>query len=344
MSGKRALITGITGQDGAYLARHLLELGYTVFGASRRSSGDSTGRLKELGIADDIRALKVEMCEYSNIRRALIECEPDEVYNFAAQSFVAESFAQPLYTSDVNGLGATRLLESVREVAPHIRVYQASTSEMFGNSGARGGLDESSPFRPMSPYAVSKLYSHQMIGLYREAYGMHCSSGILFNHESPLRGVEFITRKISDGVVAIQRGHRDRIMLGNLNAERDWGAAPEYVVAMHAMLQKDTPGDYVVATGISHSVRDFANFAFQAVGVQLEWYGEGVDEVGVDSANGAIRIAVDPKYFRPADIERLRGNPARARAELGWQPKMTVPELAAWMVETDMRRAEVGTI
>lgn len=315
-----ALITGITGQDGAYLARFLLERGYRVVGCFRRSSTLSLDRLDYLGVASDVELVPLDLLDTGNIIRVLEKVKPDEVYNLAAQSFVAVSFEQPVATGDITGLGAARLLEAVRTVNPGIKFYQASSSEMFGKARAVP-QDESTPFYPRSPYAAAKLYAHWMTVNYREAYGIFACSGILFNHESPVRGIEFVTRKITDGVARIKYGLAQELRLGNLDAKRDWGFAGDYVRAMWLMLQQPEPGDYVVATGRTHSVRDFVSMAFGYAGLNWRDY-----------------VVVDPRFMRPAEVDLLVGNAAKARTVLGWEPKVSLEELVGMMVEADLQR------
>jgi len=335
MGMKKALITGITGQDGAYLSKLLLDKGYEVHGAFRRTSDLHLGRLKHLGIEDKIQFTPLELLEYSNLHRTLEKIQPDEIYNLAAQSFVALSFEQPVFTSDVTGLGVVRLLEAIRSVNPKIRFYQASSSEMFGKV-QETPQTEKTPLYPRSPYAVAKLMGHWMTINYRESYGMHASSGILFNHESPLRGLEFVTRKITRAAASIKLGMQDTVRLGNLEAKRDWGYAVEYVDAMWRMLQQDQPDDYVIATGKTHSVRDFVEDAFAETGVAIEWKGSGVDEKGLDKSTGKTVVEVDPQFFRPAEVELLIGDCTKARTKLGWKPKVTLKELVAMMVRYDL--------
>jgi len=340
---KRALITGITGQDGAYLSKLLLDKGYEVHGAFRRTSDLQLGRHKFLGIDDKITFTPLELLEYSNIHRTIEKIQPDEIYNLGAQSFVALSFEQPVFTADVTGLGVTRLLEAIRSVNPKIRFYQASSSEMFGKI-QETPQTEQTPFYPRSPYAVAKLMGHCMTVNYRESYGMHASSGILFNHESPLRGLEFVTRKITRAVASIKLGLQETVRLGNMDAKRDWGYAAEYVEAMWLMLQQDEPDDYVIATGRTHSVRDFVEGAFAEIGVTIEWSGKGMDEKGKDKATGKVRVEVDPEFFRPAEVDLLIGDPAKARKTLGWEPKVDLNELVGMMVRHDLKElsAESG--
>ena len=318
--GKTALITGITGQDGAYLAELLLSKGYTVVGAERRASTRNRMRLDELGITGLITFADFDLADQGNMMRVLDKHGPDEVYNLAAQSFVALSFEQPLMTGDVTGLGVARLLEAIRSVNPKIRFYQASTSEMFGKVQAVP-QDEETPFYPRSPYGVAKLYGHWLTVNYRESYDMYACSGILFNHESPLRGPEFVTRKITLAAARIAKGTQKELRLGNLDAKRDWGFAKEYVEGMHLMLQQDVPDDFVLATGATHTVEEFVEAAFSAVG--LEW---------------RDFVVIDPAFVRPAEVDLLLGNPEKAKAKLGWEPRTTFRELVALMVEADMAR------
>ncbi len=342
MSKKKALITGITGQDGAYLTKLLLDKGYEVHGAFRRTSDLQLGRHKFLGVADKISYTPMELLEYSNIHRTLEKIQPDEVYNLAAQSFVALSFEQPVFTADVTGLGVTRLLEAIRSVNPKIRYYQASSSEMFGKV-QETPQNEETPFYPRSPYAVAKLMGHWMTVNYRESYDMHASSGILFNHESPLRGLEFVTRKITRAVAAIKLGTQQTVRLGNLDAKRDWGYAAEYVEAMWLMLQQDTPDDYAIATGKTHSVRDFVEAAFAEIDVTIDWSGSGVDEKGKDKATGKVRIEVDPEFFRPTEVDLLIGDCKKAKEKLGWVPKVHFGELVGMMVRHDLQELTAET-
>jgi GDPmannose 4,6-dehydratase len=320
---RTAFITGITGQDGAYLAELLLERGYRVVGGVRRTSGAGLGRLEQLGIVDDVELVPLELGDQASIRRALGRARPDEVYNLAAQSFVAVSFDLPVATGDITGLGAVRVLEAVRECAPDARLYQASTSEMYGGGDGTVALTETSPFSPRSPYAVAKLYAHHMCANAREGHGMHVSSGILFNHESPLRGAEFVTRKVTRAAARIKLGMQRELRVGNLAARRDWGYAREYVDAMHRMLQQDEPGDYVVATGVSYSVRDLVERAFAAV--DLDWNDH---------------VIVDEQLLRPLDVDTLVGDATKAREQLGWQPRTNFAELVELMVAADVELAE----
>lgn len=343
MTSKAAIITGITGQDGAYLAQLLLEKNYVVYGTFRRTSSVNFWRIEELGIKNNpnLHLVEHDLTDLSASIRLMEKAQPSEVYNLAAQSFVGVSFDQPLTTAEITGLGAVNLLEAIRIVNPKIRFYQASTSEMFGKVQAIPQV-ESTPFYPRSPYGVAKLYAHWMTINYRESYDIFGSSGILFNHESPLRGKEFVTRKITDAVACIQLGKQDRLELGNMDAKRDWGFAKEYVEGMWRMLQADQPDTYVLATNRTETVRDFVNMAFKAVGTQLEWHGEAENEQALDTATGRVLVAVNPKFYRPAEVELLIGNPEKARKELGWEPRTNLEELCQMMVEADLRRNQNG--
>lgn len=340
---KIAIITGITGQDGAYLAQLLLEKGYKVYGTYRRTSSVNFWRIDELGIRNhpELHLVEHDLTDLSASIRLMEKAKPDEVYNLAAQSFVGVSFDQPLTTAEITGLGAVNLLEAIRIVNPQIRYYQASTSEMFGKVQAIPQV-ESTPFYPRSPYGVAKLYAHWMTINYRESYNIFGSSGILFNHESPLRGKEFVTRKITDAVACIALGKQDRLELGNLDAKRDWGYAKEYVEGMWRMLQADKPDTYVLATNRTETVRDFVDLAFKAVDISLEWRGSLEKEQGVDTRSGRVLVAVNPKFYRPAEVDLLIGNPAKARLELGWEPSTTLEQLCQMMVEADIRRNREG--
>jgi GDPmannose 4,6-dehydratase len=340
---KIALITGISGQDGAYLAKSLLGRGYRVVGAYRRTSGPSMGRLQELGIAGDVELVDMELLEESNIRRVLQTLKPDEIYNLAAQSFVGLSFELPLYTADINALGALRFLEVMREVCPNARFYQASTSEMFGKA-QETPQTERTPFYPRSPYGVAKLFAHWSVVNYREAHGLFACSGILFNHESPLRGQEFVTRKVTLGLARVALGQQDCLHIGNLGAQRDWGFAGDYVEGMWQMLQEDEAADYVLATGRTTSVREFIDRAADAYGFDLEWSGEESDARGFDRKDGRTIVAVDPSFFRPTEVDLLIGNAAKAKAMLGWEPKTRLEELIQMMVKADYDRVKTGVI
>ncbi len=342
---KTALITGVLGQDGAYLSKLLLDKGYTVWGAFRRSASLNDWRLRRLGVQDRVRLIPFELLEYSNIVRVLQTVQPDEVYNLAAQSFVGVSFEQPIFTADVDGVGVARLLEAIRLVRPEARFYQASTSEMFGKV-QEPLQSETTPFYPRSPYGVAKLYAHWITVNYREAFDVHASSGILFNHESPLRGIEFVTRKITSTLVRIQRGEAEVLELGNMDAKRDWGFAGDYVDGMWRMLQQDTPDDYVLATGRTETVRDFVRLAAEAAGFDLVFEGEGVDEVATDRKSGRTVVRVNPQFFRPAEVEVLIGDAGKAKRALGWSSTVGLETLATMMVKADhdaLARGEVLT-
>lgn len=344
MAKKKAVITGITGQDGAYLAQLLLEKGYRVYGTFRRSSSVNFWRIEELGIQDhpELKLVEYDLTDLSDSIRLMQTTEADEVYNLAAQSFVGVSFNQPVTTANITGLGAVNLLEAIRIVNPRIRFYQASTSEMFGKVQSIP-QSEQTPFYPRSPYGVAKLYAHWMTVNYRESYDIFGTSGILFNHESPLRGREFVTRKITDTIARIKLGKADLLELGNLDARRDWGYARDYVEGMWRMLQVDEPGTYVLATNRTETVRDFVAMACKAADIGIEWRGEGEAEQAVDTASGKVIVQVNPEFYRPAEVDLLIGDPSRARDELGWEAKTSLEELCAMMVEADLRRNAQGT-
>lgn len=344
MSQKVAVISGITGQDGSYLAELLIEKGYDVHGIARRTSMFNRGRIE--GARDEaVAAGKVyelhygDMGDSSSLNRVLAETRPTEVYNLAAQSHVAVSFQQPEYTGDVDATGVLRLLESIRVNALDARFYQASTSELYGEV-VETPQTETTPFHPRSPYAVAKLYGYWIVRNYRESYGMHASNGILFNHESERRGENFVTRKITLGLSAVKHGTRDRLSLGNLDAKRDWGHARDYVEAMWLMMQQEEPDDYVIATGETHSVREFVVAAAAAAGIEIEWSGEGTDEVGRDRATGQVVVDVDPRFYRPAEVELLLGDPSKAKAKLDWKPKISFEALAEIMMNADLALIE----
>lgn len=343
MGTKSAVITGITGQDGAYLAELLLEKGYEVYGTYRRSSSVNFWRINELGIENNPRLHLVEydLTDLSTSIRLLQSTGAREVYNLAAQSFVGVSFEQPLTTADITGIGAVNLLEAIRIVDPTTRFYQASTSEMFGKVQAIPQV-ESTPFYPRSPYGVAKLYAHWMTVNYRESYGIFGSSGILFNHESPLRAREFVTRKITDSVAKIKMGMLDCLELGNLDAKRDWGFAKEYVEGMWRMLQADEPDTFVLATNRTETVRDFVRMAFKGAGIEVEFRNSDVDEVAVDTATGKTVMRINPKFHRPAEVDLLIGNPEKAARILGWHPETTLEQLCQMMVDADLKRNERG--
>jgi len=320
MSVKQALITGITGQDGAYLARFLVEKGYAVHGVVARRATDTLWRLRELRVLDQVEIIDADLLDLSSLIRAVERSKAEEIYNLAAQSFVNTSWDQPLLTAEVTALGALRLLEAIRIVNPKARFYQASTSEMFGMA-QQPVQDEQTPFYPRSPYGVSKLFAHWSTVNHRESFQMHASSGILFNHESPLRGIEFVTRKVTDAVARIHFGQQDELRLGNIDAQRDWGFAGDYVEAMWAMLQQDEPDNYVIATGRTTSVREMCRVAFAHVGLNYEDY-----------------VVTDSRLFRPAEVDMLVGNPSKAKARLGWMPRTPLEDLIHMMVDADLRR------
>jgi GDPmannose 4,6-dehydratase len=338
-----AIITGVTGQDGAYLAELLLAKGYRVIGTYRRTSSVNFWRMEELGISQhpSLDLVEFDLTDLASAVRLLSTSGVTEVYNLAAQSFVGVSFDQPLTTAMITGVGPVHLLEAIRIVNPRIRFYQASTSEMFGKVQAVPQI-ESTPFYPRSPYGVAKLYAHWMCINYRESYDIFATSGILFNHESPLRGREFVTRKITDSMAKIRLGKLDLLELGNLDAKRDWGYAKEYVEGMWRMLQAEKADTYVLATNRTETVRDFVSMAAKAAGFKLEWSGNAESEVGVDSSTGKVLVRVNPKFYRPAEVELLIGDAQKARKELGWQPRTTLEQLCQMMVEADVRRNENG--
>lgn len=317
---KSALITGVTGQDGAYLAKLLLDKGYQVYGLVARRSSDTRWRLRELGVESQINYLEGDLADACSVQRAVLKSKPDELYNLGAQSFVGSSWDQPVTTGIVDGLGVTHGLEAIRQFSPHTRFYQASTSEMFGLIQAER-QDENTPFYPRSPYGVAKLYGHWITVNYRESFGLHASSGILFNHESPLRGIEFVTRKVTDAVARIKLGKQRELRLGNIDAKRDWGFAGDYVEAMWLMLQQDRADDYVVATGVTTTVREMCRIAFAHVGLDYQEH-----------------VVIDPAFFRPAEVEVLLGNPGKAERVLGWTPKTSLESLIRMMVDADLKR------
>lgn len=342
---KRALIAGITGQDGAYLAEFLLHKGYEVHGIKRRASMFNTARIDHLYRdlhEEDVRFILHygDLTDATNLIRIIQEVQPDEIYNLAAQSHVQVSFETPEYTANSDSLGTLRLLEAIRilNLSDKTRFYQASTSELFGKV-QEIPQTEKTPFYPRSPYAAAKLYGYWITVNYREAYNIFACNGILFNHESPIRGETFVTRKITRAVARISMGLQDRLYLGNMDAKRDWGYAGDYVEAMWMMLQQDKPDDYVIATGENHTVREFVELAFSHVGINVEWQGEGIDEKGIDSATGRILVEIDPRYFRPTEVELLLGDPSKAKAQLGWKPRVTFIELCSMMVKADLEEA-----
>lgn len=350
-SSKVALITGITGQDGSYLAEFLIDKGYEVHGLLRRSSSFNTGRIEHLYLDEWVRDMKkdrlvklhwADMTDSSSLIRIIGEIHPTEIYNLAAQSHVKVSFDVPEYTADTDAIGVLRLLEAVRicGLEKSCRIYQASTSELFGKV-QEVPQKETTPFYPRSPYAVAKLYGFWIMKNYRESYGMYCCNGILFNHESERRGENFVTRKITLAAARIAHGLQDKLYLGNLDARRDWGYAPDYVQCMWLMLQQEQPDDFVIATGEYYSVRDFATLAFHYAGIELEWKDKGMNEKGIDKATGKVLVEVDPKYFRPADVEQLLGDPTKAKEKLGWNPRQTsFEELVKKMTEFDLKNVK----
>ena len=335
---KHALITGITGQDGAYLAQLLLEKNYHVYGLIARRGTDTTGRLHELGIAGQVHLLDGDLIDPSSMIRALEKSKAEEVYNLGAQSFVATSWDQPILTAEVTGVSVVKMLEALRIVNPQARFYQASTSEMFGQI-QEPLQTERTPFYPRSPYGVAKLYGHWITVNYRESFGMHASSGILFNHESPLRGTEFVTRKITVALARIRHGLQDVLELGNLDSKRDWGFAGDYVRAMWAMLQQEQPDDYVIATGETWTVRQFVEKAAVHAGFDMEWRGEAEQTQGVDRKSGKTIVRVNPAFYRPAEVDVLIGDPAKANQKLGWKREVSFDALVQMMAEADLRRA-----
>lgn len=342
-ANKTAVITGITGQDGAYLTELLLGKGYTVYGTYRRTSSVNFWRLEELGVENhgNLHLVEYDLTDLSSSIRLLQNSNATEVYNLAAQSFVGVSFEQPITTAEITGIGPVNLLEAIRIVNPKIKFYQASTSEMFGKVQAIPQI-ESTPFYPRSPYGVAKLYAHWMTINYRESYNIFATSGILFNHESPLRGREFVTRKITDSVAKIKLGKLPVLELGNIDAKRDWGYAKDYVEGMWRMLQADEPDTFVLGTNRTETVRDFVTMAFKATGVDIDWKGQAEQEHGFDASTGKVLVKINPKFYRPAEVELLIGNPAKAKATLGWEPKTTLEELCRMMVVADLARNERG--
>lgn len=341
---KKALLTGITGQDGSYLAELLLSKGYEVHGLIRRSSTFNTDRLDSIYQDPHTRNRKLflyygDLTDSSNLARLIEKIAPDEIYNLGAQSHVLVSFDMPEYTGNVNALGATRLLEAIRETRIKTRLYQASSSEMFGKTQEVPQI-EATPFHPRSPYGVAKVYAYWVTVNYRESYGLFACNGILFNHESPRRGETFVTRKITRGLARIKAGLEEKLYLGNLNAKRDWGYAKDFVEAMWLILQQDQPDDYVIATGQTHSVREFAEQAGQHLGYEIRWQGSGLQEKGIDAVTGKVLLEVDPRYFRPAEVDLLVGDSSKARTKLGWKPKTSFPELVKLMVDADYEQAQ----
>lgn len=340
---KRALITGITGQDGVYLAKLLLEKNYQVFGLIARRGTDTTGRLRELGIADQVHLLDGDLLDLSSMIRAMEKSQAEEVYNLGAQSFVATSWDQPILTAEITGVSVVKMLEAVRIVNPQARFYQASSSEMFGQI-QEVIQTERTPFHPRSPYGVAKLYGHWITINYRESFGLHASSGILFNHESPLRGIEFVTRKITLALARICHGLQNVLELGNLESKRDWGFAGDYVRAMWLMLQQEQPDDYVVSTGQTWTVRSFVEKAAVQAGYDLTWEGENEKTKGIDRKSGKVIVRVNPDFYRPAEVDILIGNPEKAFRKLGWKPEVSFDDLVKMMTEADLKRVFEGKI
>ncbi|MEA2077124.1 MAG: GDP-mannose 4,6-dehydratase [Candidatus Marinimicrobia bacterium] len=341
---KKALITGITGQDGSYLAELLLEKGYEVHGIIRRASSFNTKRIEHLYLDEYIKDMsnkpKIklhygDLTDSSNLNRILEKVKPDEIYNLAAQSHVKVSFEVPEYTAEVDGIGVLRFLDAIKDTKLTTKFYQASTSELYGKA-LETPQTENTPFYPRSPYGVAKLYSYWIVKNYREAYGLFACNGILFNHESPRRGETFVTRKITIAVSRIKKGLQNKIYLGNLNAKRDWGYAPEFVKAMWLMMQQDTPEDYVIATNETHTVREFVELAFHHVGIEITWHGEGENEKGYDKSSGKCLVEVDPKYYRPTEVDVLIGDYSKAKNELDWEPKIKFKDLIKLMVKSDL--------
>ena len=338
---EKALITGITGQDGSYLAELLLEKGYEVHGIIRRSSSFNTGRIDHLYTDPHLNNVHLflhygDMTDSSNLSRLIDKIEPKEIYNLAAQSHVKVSFEVPEYTAQSDGIGTLRLLDAIKDTGINTRFYQASTSELFGGLPETIPQSETTPFYPKSPYAAAKLYAYWITVNYREAYGLYSCNGILFNHESPRRGETFVTRKITRAVSNILKGKQEKLYLGNLDAKRDWGYAGDYVKAMWLMMQQDCPEDYVIATGTAHTVREFATLAFSYAGIDIEWEKKGVDEKGIDKKTGNILVEIDPNYFRPTEVEFLLGDATKAKQKLGWEPKVSFGQLVELMVKHDL--------
>lgn len=340
---KKAFITGITGQDGSYLTEFLLEKGYEVHGIIRRSSVFTTSRLrKEVWNHPNFFTYHGDLADSSNLHRLINKINPDEVYNLGAQSHVAVSFDVPEYTAEVDAVGTIRLLDAIRDMGINTKFYQASTSELFGGLPGTAPQSEKTPFYPKSPYGAAKLYAYWVTVNYRESYGLYACNGILFNHESPRRGETFVTKKITQAVSKIHKGEQDMIRLGNLDAKRDWGYAKDYVEGMWLMLQQDKPQDFVIATGETHSIREFVEKAFAYVDVNIVWRGEGDSEEGIDKSTGRVLVKVDPKYYRPAEVELLWGDPSFAEKELNWKPKTSFDELVQIMMEYDLEFNEYG--
>jgi GDPmannose 4,6-dehydratase len=339
---KKALISGVTGQDGSYLAEFLIKKGYKVYGIKRRSSIIKTDRIDHIYEDPHNKDIKFslhygDMTDSSNLNRIVEEVNPDEIYNLAAQSHVKVSFDVPEYSAEVDAIGTLRLLDAIKEREVKCKFYQASSSEMFGKASEFPQM-ENTRFNPQSPYAAAKVFSYWVTKNYREAYDMYACNGILFNHESPRRGETFVTRKITMAIANIHAGKQEKLYLGNINASRDWGYAPEYVEAMWLMLQQENPEDYVIATNTEHTVKEFCDFAFKEIGITLKWEGKGINEKGINSKTGKTIVEIDPNYFRPTEVERLRGDYSKAQKQLGWKPKVTFEKLVKIMVEADLKR------
>ena len=339
---KKAIITGVTGQDGTYLACHLLKQGYEIWGGTRKKSLDQAWRLRELGIVDRVHVLQLDLIDASLVLKAIESVQPDEIYNLAGHSFVADSFDQPLYTTQVNAIGATHILEAIRETDTNIRFYQASSSEMYGNNG-RMRQNETSHFVPLSPYASGKCFSHWMTVNYREAFNLYACSGILFNPESPLRDDRFVSRKITQGLARIKANQAPFLELGAIDVYRDWGHAEDYVRGMHLMLQQSSPDDYVIASGECHSVREFVDIAAMSCGWCPQWIGEGLNETCIDQQSGNQLVRINPNYMRSWDMRRISGDPAKAKSKLGWKPKFNFQTLVSEMMEHDLRNFSKNT-
>ena len=339
---KKAFITGITGQDGSYLAELLLEKGYEVHAILRRASVFTSHRIEHIFDNKNLFTYHGDLTDSSNLHRLLMKIKPDEIYNLGAQSHVAVSFEVPEYTANVDGLGVIRLLDAVRDLGPNCKYYQASTSELFGGIPGTEPQSEITPFYPKSPYGAAKLYAHWVTVNYRESYGIFACNGILFNHESPRRGETFVTKKITQAVARIHQGRQQLLKLGNMDAKRDWGHAKDYVYAQWLMLQQDKPGDFVIATGETHTVREFVELSFKEIGIEIEWQGIGIDEKGIDTNNGKVLVEVDEKYFRPAEVELLLGDPSKAEKELGWRRQISFQELVSCMVKYDLENDNFG--
>lgn len=339
---KKAFITGVTGQDGSYLAEFLIEKGYEVHAILRRSSVFTTARIEHILEDPNFYSYHGDLTDSSNLHSLLSRIQPDEIYNLGAQSHVAVSFEVPEYTAEVDAVGTIRLLNAIKDLGQSPRFYQASTSELFGGLPNTAPQSETTPFYPKSPYGAAKLYAYWATVNYREAYGLHASNGILFNHESPRRGETFVTKKITKAVARISQGRQDILTLGNLDAKRDWGYAKDYVECMWLMLQQESPGDYVIASGETYTVRQFVEMAFLEVGIKLLWNGRGLTEEGVDATTGKIYVKIDPHYFRPTEVELLWGNPSKAESKLGWKPKTSLRELVRIMVNYDLNHDAYG--